>query len=345
MVASSTTVLLVLGTAIVALLAAYKMAPNPILPIQKNDAIVVTGTHTGIGKHAALSLAREGFVVFAGVRELKHGQELLQEASAYSEIDISKIRPLVLDVTKPEQIAQAVETVSQFVGNEHGLYGLFNNAGIGTDLSLEMEGSSVEHMPLEKTRRVFEVNYFGVLQVTKAFLPLLRQRRGRIVMNTSIAGIFSAPFLGTYSSSKFALEALSDSLRRELQPHGVLVSILQPGFIHTPILQMYQHALQGGGHGVYAAHEVQHFKGAIQNAADTAAHPRVTSQAVIHALRAKLPQTRYLVGGLSGMVWFLSLLPDQWADAVVRLGGKVTISDEQLHQAIEAGRQRNKFEL
>ena len=119
------------GTAILALLAAYKLAPSRFQSIQEGDAILVTGSHSGIGRHAALSLAREGFVVFACVRKLQHGDELLQEVAAHDDIDASKLKPILLDVTQPEQIAEAVETVSEFVG-DMGLYGLFNNAGIGT---------------------------------------------------------------------------------------------------------------------------------------------------------------------------------------------------------------------
>ena len=175
-------------------------------------------------------------------------------------------------------------------------------------------------------------------------MPLLRLRRGRILNNASIAGIFAGAFFSSYSASKFAVEGLSDSLRRELDPHGVFVSVLQPGYIGTPILDMYQNALNTGGKGVYREHEVKHWKQNIKHSAN-APSPRVTSQAVIHAMRATHPQTRYTVGGMSGFAWFLSLLPDKWVDAMIRAGRDMDVSDDEMRVLIEQSRQHGKFEL
>jgi len=323
--------MLTLRSAVVGLLlvfVAYQFAPSPLLPVEKGDAIVVTGSHTGIGKHAALTLAKEGYTVFACVRKPEHGEELLKSAEHY-EIDVERVKPIILDVTKKEQIEAAVETVSAFVG-DRGLYGLFNNAGIGTDPVNPPQSYSVEHFPMESYRRMFEVNFFGLLQVTKAFLPLVRRRRGRIISNTSGAGIFSGPFVSCYAGSKFAVEALSDSLRRELDPHGVRVSVLEPGYIATPIFSTG--SLVPEGEGVYAEMEQGWFI-QIYKAALDAHSPRVTSEAVVHAMRAKTPKTRYLVGQMIGITRVLASLPDTWADAVLRAGrSREGFTEEELQQ-------------
>jgi NAD(P)-dependent dehydrogenase (short-subunit alcohol dehydrogenase family) len=274
------------------------------------------------------------------VRKLEHGQELIETAQKYN-IDVTKIKPILLDVTNTEQIAAAVETVEAFVG-DRGLYGLFNNAGIAP--SNDVHGNSVEFFPIEDFRNMFEVNFFGLLQTTKAFLPLIRRRKGRIISNTSIAGFVAAPFSGAYASSKFAVEALSDAMRRELYPHGVFVSVLEPGYISTPIFQGIT-VTEYQPQGVYADAEIssrlQFAKAALQYAMS----PRVTSDAVVHAMRAVQPQTRYIVGGMSTIVRLLSHLPDTWLDFIFRAGeGQNLITDAEVDELLDSA-QDAKFEL
>jgi NAD(P)-dependent dehydrogenase (short-subunit alcohol dehydrogenase family) len=247
----------------------------------------------------------------------------------------------LLDVTNTEQIAAAVETVEEFVG-DRGLYGLFNNAGIANMNNIH--GNSVEYYPMEDFRRTFEVNYFGLLQTTKAFLPLIRRRKGRIISNTSLAGFIAGPFAGGYASSKFAVEALSDSLRRELYPHGVLVSVLEPGFITTPILQGFS-VTDYQAQGVYAQAEMQGLRQATKMALKTAMSPRVTSEAVVHAMRAVQPKTRYVVGGMSAIVRLLACLPDTWLDFITRAGeGQDLITDDECERLKDSAKDE-KFEL
>lgn len=314
---------------------AYRLAGGvnsrrSFLPVDPNDAIVVTGAHTGIGKHAALTLAKEGYTVFCGVRQLEeHGQQLVQEAQK-NQIDTSKIKPILLDVTKEDQVLAAVETVRQFMG-DRGLYGLFNNAGIGYY-------GAVEDTTMEDYRRIFEVNYFGLLQVTKAFLPLLRQRRGRIISNTSIAGKMAGTFFSAYASSKFAVEGFSDALRREVAPFGVSVSLLEPGLIKTPI---FEHSkkdfLYEEKKSIYSA--TAHVTGRkFMKLALDGASPRVTSQAVVHAMRAPKPKLRYMVGYMAGLYTIFLRLPDEWVDALMAADTKSEkglISDEEVERLIE----------
>uniref|UniRef100_A0A7S3L7G6 Uncharacterized protein n=1 Tax=Amphora coffeiformis TaxID=265554 RepID=A0A7S3L7G6_9STRA len=277
------------------------------------DAIVVTGSHTGIGKAAALALAREGFTVFCGVRKLEHGEELLATAREF-DIDTARVKPVLLDVTNSAQITAAVKTVAAFVG-DRGLYGLFNNAGIGP---ADPNGNCIEDYSMDLFRQTMEVNYFGMIAVTKAFLPMIRTRRGRILTNSSLSGLFAGPFFGHYSSSKFAVEGLCDALRRELHPFGVSVSLLEPGFVMTPMTGLIPGLIKNHkGTSIYSAYEMQSFRLALKEAPN-AAPTTVTNQAVIHAMRAPIPQPRYVVGYLSGAMKFLSLLPTTWADAMIR---------------------------
>jgi NAD(P)-dependent dehydrogenase (short-subunit alcohol dehydrogenase family) len=330
----------ILGGILVAMLV-YQLAPSQKrLDVQDGDAIVVTGSHTGIGKHAALTLAKTGYTIFACVRKPEHGDELIETAKKYN-IDASKLKPILLDVTNTEQIAAAVETVAEFVG-DRGLYGLFNNAGIAP--SNDIHGTSVEYFPMEDFRHTFEINYFGLLQTTKAFLPLIRRRKGRIISNTSVSGFVAVPFVGAYASSKFAVEALSDSLRRELYPHGVFVSVLEPGYIKTPIFQgvtIKEYQPQG----LYAQAEMQGRRQFTKAALQTAMSPRVTSEAVVHAMRAVQPKTRYVVGGMSTIIWLITFFPDTWVDFILRAGeGHNLITDEEIDQLMDMSKDE-KFEL
>ena len=158
--------------------------------------------------------------MWAAVRRAEDGEELARLTSA-------RLRVLMLDVTDPDSIAEAGRRVSEVEG-ETGLWGLINNAGISVAGPLEL-------LPLSEVRTQFEVNVIGALAVTQTFLPLLRLRRGRLVNISSIAGLTATPFLGPYSSSKFALEAMSDALRLELAPWGISVSPVEPGAVQSQI--------------------------------------------------------------------------------------------------------------
>jgi NAD(P)-dependent dehydrogenase (short-subunit alcohol dehydrogenase family) len=192
----------------------------------KYGAVLITGASSGIGRATALHLERLGFNVFATVRNKSDAEGLQSETDG-------NLLPVLMDVTDQDSIDQAKEQVSQAVG-EAGLAGLVNNAGVGFLAPLEF-------VPLDELRWLYDVNIFGLLAVTQAFLPLLRQRRGRIVNISSTASIVVAPFHGPYSSSKFAVNALSDALRLELKPLGVQVSVVVCGSIRTPMWEKGRH--------------------------------------------------------------------------------------------------------
>ncbi len=192
----------------------------------KYGAVLITGASSGIGRVTALHLEQIGFSVFATVRN-KNDAEALQSQSQ------RRIIPVLMDVTDQNSIDQAKEQVSQAV-RDSGLAGLVNNAGVGFVAPLEF-------VPLDELRWLYDVNVFGLLAVTQAFLPLLRQRGGRIVNISSTASIVVAPFHGPYSSSKIAVNALSDALRLELKPLGVQVSVVVCGSIKTPMWEKGRH--------------------------------------------------------------------------------------------------------
>lgn len=179
-------------------------------------AVLVTGASSGIGRKITEKLAADGYFVYAGARK----EEDLKALGA-----IKNVQAVRLDVTKPEDITAAVETVKQ---GKRGLYGLVNNAGVGT------YGSFVDMKP-EEFDLVMAVNVYGPYRVTRAFAPLIVSQRGRIANIGSISGILASPMLGAYSMSKHAIEAFTDSLAEQMAGLGVAVSVIEPGNYNSEI--------------------------------------------------------------------------------------------------------------
>ena len=185
-----------------------------------SGAVVVTGTSSGIGRATALLLDAEGYRVFAGVRKEADARELSQACS-------DQLTPITIDVTDAGHIESAREQLAEAVGDE-GLVGLVNNAGVGG-------GGPIEFMPLDELRRTIEINLIGQVAVTQACIPLLRRAKGTIVFIASIGGRVASPFMSPYNTSKFAIEALGESLRHELRPWEIDVTVVEPGSIDTEI--------------------------------------------------------------------------------------------------------------
>jgi NAD(P)-dependent dehydrogenase (short-subunit alcohol dehydrogenase family) len=269
-------------------------------------SVLITGASSGIGEACAAFLDARGLRVFAGVRKEVDAQRLQSSAS-------DRLTPVLLDIVDGESIARAGEVVRETVG-EHGLDGLVNNAGIGVTGPLEF-------VPMEDLRRQFEVNVFGHVAVTQQLLPMLRAASGRIVNMSSIGGRFAAPFLGPYSMSKFAVEAYSDALRRELSPWGIDVSCVEPGAIATPIWQKSIDAQAGAplrARTLYAPGMDASRRYAERSSRD-ALPPELVARVVYHALTAPKPRTRYLIGTRAKIAATLTrLLPDRMLDAAIR---------------------------
>jgi NAD(P)-dependent dehydrogenase (short-subunit alcohol dehydrogenase family) len=269
--------------------------------------VVVTGASTGIGAAAARSLAELGFDVYAGVRNDADAERLRAAG----------LRPLRIDVTDQASIAAAAEEVGAATGGA-GVAGLVNNAGIAVS-------GPVEHVAIDEWRRQFEVNTFGQVAVIQAFLPQLRVARGRIVNVSSIGGRIALPLAGPYAASKFALEAISDALRRELRGQGVAVSLIEPGGVKTPIWEK----------GLAGADEVEasmppdaqaRYGGLVSAiraevdkiASNTGMEADEVAKRIVHALTARRPRTRYLIGGDARLRWVLAKrLPDRTFDALI----------------------------
>jgi NAD(P)-dependent dehydrogenase (short-subunit alcohol dehydrogenase family) len=269
--------------------------------------IFITGTSSGIGEACMRHLAGLGFNVFAGVRKPEDGERVAGP----------RIEPVIVDVTDDASVTAAAEHVRGAIGNA-GLAGLVNNAGIAV-------AGPLEYVALDDFQRQLEVNVTGVLRTTQAMLPLIRQGgRGRIVNISSIGGRVAIPLVGPYNASKFALEGLSDSLRRELRPWGIQVALIEPGAVATPIWD------KGADQAVEierdAPPEVRERYGEVIDAIRKQSEknrtegvpPQEVADAVAHALTAEKPKTRYLVGrDAKTRGPMAKVMPDRLMDAAI----------------------------
>lgn len=280
-------------------------------------AVLITGASKGIGEACALRLAREGFHVFAGVRNTADGDALVGHAG-------TDVEPVMLDITDMDQVAAVARRIDDATGGR-GLQALVNNAGVAI-------AGPLEFLPLDELRRQFEINVIGQIVVTQACLPLLRRARaadgadgraGRIVFMSSISGRSSLPFTGAYAASKHAIEAAADALRVELQPAGLTVSVVEPGTIATPI---WATALEAGNRNLerMPPEATEYYGAAIEGMRRRAGRglqglpPEKVADVVLHALTARRPRTRYLVGRDAHVRAALkALLPDRLHDRIV----------------------------
>jgi NAD(P)-dependent dehydrogenase (short-subunit alcohol dehydrogenase family) len=271
--------------------------------------VVITGASTGIGAACAKRLDALGMRVFAGVRRAEDGEALRAQTS-------ERLTPLLLDVTDKAAIGMAAGRVRDAVGDS-GLWGLVNNAGIAV-------AGPLEFLPVDELRRQLEVNVVAQVAVTQAFLPLLRTARGRIVNMGSISGRLATPFVGAYSASKFALEAVTDALRIELRPWGIDVVIVEPGGIATPI---WERSLVTADRLVdEAPPELHHHYGPVipvirrsaQRTGKRGTPATEVAKVVAHALTAPRPKTRYPVGKRASLTMrMIARLPDRMRDRLV----------------------------
>jgi NAD(P)-dependent dehydrogenase (short-subunit alcohol dehydrogenase family) len=249
--------------------------------------IVVTGTSTGIGRATALHLAAAGYHVYAGVRQPA-------DAPSPPAASAGEITPLLLDVTDSAQITAAAHTVAAHTGHA-GLQGLVNNAGTGVFGPLEI-------IPVAQFSRQLEVNVTGQLAVTQAFLPLLRQARGRIVMIGSIGARFTPPFVGALAASKSAIATLSEALRQELAPWNIRVVLIEPASVRTEAVDKLEHDAQQLLHQATPTGRALYqdaFRRLVATFAaqhDQGSPPEVAAEAVARALATLQPRAHYLVG-------------------------------------------------
>jgi NAD(P)-dependent dehydrogenase (short-subunit alcohol dehydrogenase family) len=252
-----------------------------------SGAVVVTGASTGIGRATALLLDKKGYTVFAGVRKQ-------EDAKALEEAGSDRLTPVTIDVTKTRSITTARQEVERAIGKE-GLVALVNNAGVGG-------GGPIEFMSLDSFRETLEINLVGQIAVTQAFLPLIRMAKGTIVFIASIGGRIATPFLSPYNASKFGIEALGESLRGELRPWDIDVTVVEPGSIDTQIWAKgadtaaeQVEGLSPDARRLYGK-QLARFGEVLGETAERGIHPDKVAKVIHKAIRSDNPRHRYLVG-------------------------------------------------
>ncbi len=276
-------------------------------------SVVVTGVSTGIGWGAVKVLAAQGFHVFGSVRKQADADRLKQEFGA-------AFTPLIFDVTDAAGAKAAADHVRKALDGQT-LAGLVNNAGIAV-------AGPLLHLPIDDFRQQLEVNVTGVVIATQAFGPLLGAEegfqgpKGRIVNISSVGGRNASPFMGPYSASKFALEGLSESLRRELLIHGIDVVVVAPGAVATPIWSKADEVDPSLYAGTVFAPALERIKAYMLTLGKNGLPPEAIGEAIHKALTVAKPKVRYVVSPSPFEVLMTEVLPRRTMDRIVgkRLG-------------------------
>lgn len=268
--------------------------------------VLVTGASRGLGRDMTRALADDGFTVFAGVRSPGD----LDRLAAVS----PNVVPVRLDVTDADQIAEAARAVSLRTDR---LDGLVNNAGVFLI-------GPLEQLPEADLIETFRVNVFGVVSVTRAFLPLVRRANGRVVLVSSMNGRLSAPGISAYAASKFALTGLADAMRVELKPWGVRTILVEPGALATDIRvrglerwESWQVELPPDERELYAP-LLARWKAMLDGLESVAGSPDHAVSAVREALTSPSPRTRYVAAANAADLVALAALPDEQRDEALR---------------------------
>lgn len=270
----------------------------------KDKTILVTGCSTGIGHACAMGLKSRGWRVFATARKAEDLKRLQDEG----------LESLYLDYVEPSSIEACVAEVSRLAGGK--LFALFNNGAYG-------QPGAVEDLTRAVLEQQFQVNVLGWHQLTNLCLPLMRAKgRGRIVQNSSVLGLVAMKWRGAYNASKFAIEALSDTLRLELRGSGIHVVIIEPG----PITSRFtQNALAAFERNIDAAHSHYAKDYAAQRArlgkggsSRFKLPPEAVLEKLLLALESPRPHARYFVTTPTYiMAWCRRLLPQVMLDYIV----------------------------
>ena len=278
---------------------------------QRNEIVVVTGTSTGIGNATAKELARSGFYVLAGVRHDTDADAIRGK----------NIEPVMLDIINEAHIANLVKRINDDP-EERPLRALVNNAAIEINAPLEV-------LPLSEWRRQFEVNVFGQVAMIQALLPALFESRGTIVNISSIGGKAAMAGYGPYASTKFALEGLSDALRRELDPFGVNVIVIEPGGVVSPMSAQVRIKAEKITNEMTPEHRIRYsgLMHAMVSLAESyiknAVPAEKAGQIIADTITSKRPRTRYTIGRDAAMVRFMNwILPDRMLDKLIARSNK-----------------------
>ena len=290
--------------------------------MSNSKIVLITGATAGIGRTTALYLARLGHHVIASGRKEAELTKLATEGLAQG----IKLDVISLDVTSSESIAAAVLAVGKLTGGR-GPDVLVNNAGFGV-LGPTSESTDAE------IRRQYETNVFGLMNVTRAFLPKMRERRaGRIINVSSVGGRLTLPFFGVYNSTKYAVESLSDALRYELRPFGIDVALIEPGVIRTNFEATAAAGLDRFASTPYAGAIAKYDQ--MSKATDRfASNPIVVAKAIARAVSARRASARYVAPRSTNMALLLSaILPTALWDWAMRKVSYLTASGLNLSEA------------
>ncbi len=268
--------------------------------------VLITGVSTGIGYATAVDLLQVGYRVFGSVRKTSDAERLQAELG-------EKFTPLLFDVTDEAGVKTAVSQLTTLLQNQP-LTALINNAGISVS-------GPLMHLPIEELRWQLEVNVVGLLNITQQCLPLLGAgndlSKGRIINISSVSGRISYPFMGAYAASKHALEAMSDSLRRELLLYGIDVILIQPGTVKTPIIGKFSEQANKFAGTDYAG-VLQKIEATLEGRERSAMPVERVTAVIRTALESPNPKTRYPVPRRWLTGWLLPRwLPDRWFDKLV----------------------------
>lgn len=269
--------------------------------------VLITGATAGIGRATALHLASRGHHVIATGRKVAELVKLQAEAESTT----GKLDTIALDVTSAGSIALAVEEVARLTGG-YGLDVLVNNAGYGAIGPTSEIGDA-------ELRRQYDTNVFGLMAVTRAFLPQMRERgHGRIINVSSVGGRFTMPFFGVYNSTKYAVESLSDAMRYELRPFGIDVTLIEPGVIRTNFEATAVSSISQYAASPYAG-AMKQVEAMSKTLDRFAAEPIVIAKAIDRAVRVKRPAARYVAPRFNSVVIALkTVLPTRMFDWTMR---------------------------
>ena len=275
-------------------------------PMKSNKVILLTGASSGIGYDTAVALAQQGHKVYAAARRVDRMEPLRQYG----------IVPLKMDVTDEASMQEGVKTLLEAEGR---IDVLINNAGYGYF-------GAVENVPMDDARNQLEVNVFGLARLCQLVLPTMRaQHSGRIINTASVAGRSVFYYGGWYHVSKYAVESLSDAMRMELKPFGIDVVIIEPGAIKTNWGIIAADHLIESSRGTAYEQTGTMMANNLRNMylSNTISDPAVVRKAIVRAVNARRPCTRYRIGRMANaIVFFHWLLPTRWWDAFLRLMGK-----------------------
>ena len=274
--------------------------------MKNNKVILLTGASSGIGYDTAVALAQQGHKVYAAARRVERMEPLRQYG----------IVPLKMDVTDEASMQEGVKTLWDAEGR---IDVLINNAGYGYF-------GAVENVPMDDARNQLEVNVFGLARLCQLVLPTMRaQHSGRIINTASVAGRAVFYYGGWYHVSKYAVESLSDAMRMELKPFGIDVVIIEPGAIKTNWGIIAADHLIESSRGTAYEQTGTMMANNLRNMylSNTISDPAVVRKAIVRAVNARRPCTRYRIGRMANaIVFFHWLLPTRWWDAFLRLMGK-----------------------